>query len=192
MHSDDIETTKVPKETKASATETNFQCNPSSQEFFPTITMAQLVSAKPASRWKRDELLAYNIEVVTADMSAFFSYPPAPNIPNVLNNIADPGGAIPKTERHFFRYLSTAEKEMSAVDDFVAFILRMLDYDASGGDRGRVVRLWKEISFYMAGQSVGRKVDVCVINDSLDYLLLVERDRVSELFSVMNFSMVQR
>ncbi|KAJ3518171.1 hypothetical protein NLJ89_g2 [Agrocybe chaxingu] len=130
------------------------------------------------SDWTTKELLAFNIRVANASAPAFFAstkLPPAPVSPTILNNLHIPDGPLSKSDRQFFQYLRAAEHATSgesAVDDFAAFILRMLDYD----DEDRVVRLRKEISFYMAGERVGAKADVCVMND-LDYLLLVKEDK---------------
>ncbi|KJA26754.1 hypothetical protein HYPSUDRAFT_1104079 [Hypholoma sublateritium FD-334 SS-4] len=55
----------------------------------------------------------------------------------------------------------------------------MLDYD----DEDRFIRRGKEIFFYMAGQRVDAKADVCVMND-LDYLLLVQEDKMTPLQSL--------
>jgi len=145
--------------------------------------MANLVrSAKSGSHWTKNELLAFNIRVTAVDMPAFFGcteLPPAPNFPVFLNNLGRPDGPLPKDERQFFQYMQLAQQassEESAVDDFAAFILRTLGYD----EPNCVVRLRKEMSFYMAGVSVDAKADVCVMND-LDYLLLVQEDKVSTL-----------
>ncbi|KAF8964281.1 hypothetical protein BDZ97DRAFT_1660604 [Flammula alnicola] len=144
--------------------------------------MATLVrSAKSGSSWTKNELLAFNISVVPATVPAFFGrteLPPAPVSPTILNNLVMPDEHLPKSDRQFFQYLKVAEEatsEESAVDDFAAFILRMLDYD----DEDRLIRLRKEISFYMAGKRVDAKADVCVMNDS-DYLLLVHEGKRGE------------
>ncbi|KAF8814383.1 hypothetical protein BYT27DRAFT_7266192 [Phlegmacium glaucopus] len=141
--------------------------------------MANLVrSATSGSNWTTKELLAFNIRVADATLPAFFAsteLPPVSVSPTILNNLHIPDGHLSKTDRHFFQYLKTAEQatsEESAVADFAAFILGMLDYD----DEDRFIRLRKEISFYMAGQRVDAKADVCVMND-LDYLLLVQEDK---------------
>lgn len=145
--------------------------------------MASLLrSATPGSKWTAKELQAFNIRVVNAPAPAFFGItelPAVPVSPTILNNLRAPDGPLSKSDRHFFQYLRAAEQasfEESAVDDFTAFILRMLDYD----DDDRVIRLRKEISFYMAGERVDATADVCVMNDS-DYLLLIQEDKVSLL-----------
>lgn len=114
------------------------------------------------------------------------SFPPAPNLPNILNNIDCPSGALQKAEELFFQYLSLAEEEASAVDDFTAHILRTLDYDIDG----RMVCRWRKMSFCMSGQSVEAKADLCVKN-KLDYFLLVQSDKVST-GSIMSSQIFQR
>ncbi len=144
--------------------------------------MANLLrSATSGSNWTTKQLLAFNIRVVDATVPSFFGsaeLPPVSVSPIILNNLHIPVNEhLSKNERHFFQYLKAAEQassEDSAIADFASLILRMLDYD----DEDRFIRLRKEILFYMAGQRVDAKVDVCVMND-LDYLLLVQEDTVS-------------
>jgi len=103
--------------------------------------------------------------------------PPAPVSPTILNNLQIPEGPLSKTDQRFFQYLRAAEQatsEESAVDDFPAFILHTLDYD----DDDRVIQLRKANSFYMGGEKVDAKADVCAMND-LDYLLLIQENKVS-------------
>ncbi|KAM6499421.1 hypothetical protein JOM56_004929 [Amanita muscaria] len=142
--------------------------------------MANLVrSAKSGSNWTTAELLAFNIEVQTVGAATFFNTPelPAATVSEtILNNLDRPDGPLSKNDRHFFQYLKEAEgansEDSSAVDDFTAFLLRMLDYD----NGGRVIRIRKELSFYMAGQHVDAIPDVCLTNDH-DYFLLVQGDK---------------
>ncbi|KAK0234600.1 hypothetical protein EDD85DRAFT_88307 [Armillaria nabsnona] len=73
-------------------------------------------------------------------------------------------------ERQFFQYLKYATRgEKSAVDDFAAYISRMLDYD----EPDRVIYQYKELSFVMCGQRVDAKPDVCV-KTLTDFLILVQ------------------
>ena len=54
-----------------------------------------------------------------------------------------------------------ASAEESHVDDFAAFILRLLQYDDVDWE-DRVVALQMSLSFIMDGQEVDAKTDVCV------------------------------
>ena len=69
-------------------------------------------------------------------------------------------------------------EEESLVDDFAAFLLRLLNYN----DGRRVVHLRKELGFEMCGQRVDAKTDVCITERSattgVRYLLLVQEDKV--------------
>ena len=105
-------------------------------------TMADISrSAKSGSaNWTTNELLAFNIEVHTVDIASFFNSPELPAAlavsETILNNQKRPDGPRTKTERQFFQYLKVTEQATSAksaVGDFAAFVLRMLDYD--DGDR---------------------------------------------------------
>ncbi|KAN0086219.1 hypothetical protein V8E55_007353 [Tylopilus felleus] len=83
-----------------------------------------------------------------------------------------PDGPLVKDDRLFFRYMELVEKPHSPesrVDDFAAFILRILNYD----NEARVICQRTEISFPMAGQRVDAKIDVCLM-DELELVLLVQ------------------
>ncbi|KAJ7790611.1 hypothetical protein B0H14DRAFT_2939062 [Mycena olivaceomarginata] len=144
--------------------------------------MSQIIlSAKSGSDWTDNELHALNITISALDPTSFFGAPlPAPTVdPILLNNLKRPSAQISKENRLFFRYLEDATSRFpsgppaeSAVDDFAAFLLRMLDYD----EPERVVHQRLEIGFMMCGQKVDAKPDV-VIMDGDDYILLVQEDK---------------
>jgi len=143
--------------------------------------MANLVrTAKSGSEWTGNELLAFNIRVANANTETFFNttqLPPAHVSDTILDNAEKPDEHLQKDDRLFFRYLGLVEKPQSPeshVDDFAAFILRILNYD----DQDRVICQRPELSFPMAGQRVDAKSDLCV-RDENDYLLLVQEDKVS-------------
>ena len=144
-------------------------------------TMASLLrSAKSGSDWSDNELFAFNIRVANATIPAFFNItelPPPTVSATILNNMDKPDGPLMKDDRLFFQYMKLAEKSRSPesrVDDFAAFILRILNYD----DEDRVICQRTEISFPMVGQRVDAKTDVCLM-DELEFLLLVQEDKVS-------------
>ena len=98
--------------------------------------MANLLrSAKSGSDWSENELLAFNIRVVGATLAAFFNtpeLPPSTVSATILNNMDKPDGPLVKDDRLFFQYMGLVEKPRSPesrIDDFAAFILRILDYD---------------------------------------------------------------
>ena len=67
--------------------------------------------------------------------------------------------------------------EESFVDDFAAFLLRMVNFDQGR----RVIQLRKEMGFEMCGQRVDANADVCVMERpgmNGKYLLLVQEDKV--------------
>ena len=145
-----------------------------------------ILSAKSGSDWTENELHAFNIWVASVGTAQFFGntvLPPAAISPAILNHAHMPPGPISKDDRLFFEYLTDAERssssEESAVDDFAAHILRMLDYD----NQDRRIRTRKEIPFVMSGCRVDAKIDVCVM-DRADYLLLVQEDKVSGFVSI--------
>ena len=150
--------------------------------------MANLIrSAKSGSHWGINELIAFNISVSTLDIPTFFGIPDLPQTtvsPVILNSLEEPIGGPPllKDELDFFSYLEDAmaipPEEKSFVDDFAAFILRLMDYNSGR----RLIHLRKELRFEMCGQRVDAKIDVCVTERSpttgMRYLLLVQEDKV--------------
>lgn len=113
--------------------------------------------------------------MVDVSITAFFNTPelPPPTVSaTILNNMDKPDGPLVKDDRLFFRYMELVEKPHSPesrVDDFAAFILRILNYD----NEARVIYQRTEISFPMAGQRVDAKIDVCLM-DELELVLLVQ------------------
>jgi len=133
-----------------------------------------------------NELIAFNIGVSTVNIQTFFGIPNLPQTtvsPVILNNMEEPIGGPPllKSELDFFSYLEDAmaipPEEESSVDDFVAFILRLMNYN----DGRRLIRLRKELGFEMCGQRVDAQTDVCITERSpttgVRYLLLVQEDK---------------
>ena len=92
------------------------------------------------------------------DIASFFNSPELPAAlavsETILNNQNRPDGPLTKTERQFFQYLKVTEQATSAesaVGDFAAFVLRMLDYD----DGDRFICLRKKLLFAMGGGGLG-------------------------------------
>ena len=150
--------------------------------------MANLVRcAKSGSNWGMNELIAFNIKVNNVNAQTFFGNPNLPQItvsPVILDNLEEPAGSLHKADMDFFAYMEDAMTippgEESFVDDFAAFLLKMMSYD----EGRRVIHLWKEMGFEMCGQRVDAKADVCVMERSgtgAKYLLLVQEDKVRKL-----------
>lgn len=83
-------------------------------------------SAKPAKSWTANDLLAFNIQVISEDLQTFFGAASLP-APDVLPMIWDridyspaPGHRDPPAARFFARLSGVAERsdEVSAVKDF--------------------------------------------------------------------------
>jgi hypothetical protein len=132
--------------------------------------MSKLIrTAKSGTDWTDNELLAFNIQVEDANTATFFTttqLPAAQVSATILNNVEKPDGHLQKDDRLFFRYLGLVEKPQSPdshVDDFAAFLLRLLNYD----DDDRVICQRPELSFPMAGQRVDAKSDLCVKDERL-------------------------
>ncbi|KAJ7115539.1 hypothetical protein C8R43DRAFT_1113028 [Mycena crocata] len=130
--------------------------------------MSQIIlSAKSGSDWTDNELHALNITISPLSPTSFFGtqLPAATVDPILLNNLK----RISRTPPAKFPSGPPTE---SAVDDFAAFLLGLLDYD----EPERVVHQRLEIGFMMCGKKVEAKPDV-VIMDGGDYLLLVQQDK---------------
>src|SRR6202167_2821000 len=147
--------------------------------------MANLVqSAKSGSSWGMNELIAFNIEVIDVNAQTFFGNAILPQLtvsPIILDNLEEPAGPLRKADMDFFAYMEDAmiipPGEESLVDDFAAFVLKMMHYD----EGHRVIHLRKEMGFEMCGQHVDAKTDVCVMERSgigAKYLLLIQEDKV--------------
>ena len=88
----------------------------------------------------------------------------------------------------FFAYMEDAmiipSGEESLVDDFAAFVLKMM----CNNEGHHVIHLRKEMGFEMCGQCVDAKTDVCVMECSgtgAKYLLLVQEDKVHKIYFCM-------
>jgi hypothetical protein len=99
--------------------------------------MANLIrSARSGSNWGTNELIAFNIIVDNVDAQTFFGSPNLPQITVsavILDNLEEPTGTLQKSDMVFFAYMEDAMAipagEESSVDDFAAFLLKMLSYD---------------------------------------------------------------
>jgi hypothetical protein len=143
--------------------------------------MANIIrSAKSGSDWTINEIKAYNIVVTLhQDVATFFGHPirPQPSVhPVILNNENYPVGGIQDTnDRMFFYYLdevmtAISPGEESAVNDFSANLLTMLQYNAPDN---RYIRQRKDIPFFICGTDLHATTDVCVIDRNLRILLLL-------------------
>jgi hypothetical protein len=145
--------------------------------------MANIIrSAKPGSEWTINEINAYNIVVTLQDVATFFGHPilPQPSVHQViLDNKGYPVGGIEDVhDRMFFYYLDEVmgipPGEESAVDDFSANLLTMLQYIAPDN---RYIRQQKDIPFFICGTDSHAKTSVCVIDRNFGNLLLVQENK---------------
>ncbi|KAJ6465570.1 hypothetical protein DFH09DRAFT_957204, partial [Mycena vulgaris] len=125
-----------------------------------------------------------NISIEAVDASAFFgsALPDLEADPTLLAHpryLAHPSEPISKDDSLFFRYMQHVTRRFPlgpatdrAIDDFAAFLLRMLDYDEPKG----LVHQRMELDLLMCGQQVTVKPDV-VVMDERDYILLVQLQR---------------
>ncbi|KIL60759.1 hypothetical protein M378DRAFT_187705 [Amanita muscaria Koide BX008] len=134
-------------------------------------------SPKSGSDWGRNELRAYNIVIVPESVAAFFGnaqLPPSTISPEILAHVAYPAAGLPSDERLFFDLLEEAmlpppgDLKESAVNDFVAHLLRLLGYH----EPNRHIRTRKDIPLYMCSADTHAKTDVCVIDRTSNILLL--------------------
>jgi hypothetical protein len=148
--------------------------------------MANIIrSAKSGSDWTENDLRAFNIRIEHKSQQDFFGTAgPLPD-PDVSEAILTSPTAFAKEERHFFHYMEDALRippgEESLVDDFTAFLLRVLRYDVADVDgHDRIIHTHKEMGFLMCGNKVNVKTDVYVakrLAGSVQYLLLIQEDK---------------
>ncbi len=145
--------------------------------------MANIVrSAKSGSEWTINEINAYNIVVTLQDVTTFFGLPilPQPSVHQViLDNERYPVRGIEDAHDRMFFYcldeaMATPPGEESAVDDFSANLLTMLQYIAPNN---RYIRQQKGIPFFICGTDSHAKTSVCVVDRSLGNLLLVQENK---------------
>ncbi|KAH9065508.1 hypothetical protein EDB87DRAFT_1540201, partial [Lactarius vividus] len=112
--------------------------------------------------------------VIDTNAQTFFDTAilPQPTVSSfTLDNLEEPAGSLHKADMDFFAYMEDAIPPESFVDDFAAFVLRVMRYDK---DR-RVIHLRREMGLEMCGQRVDAKADVCAMKRShagAKYLLL--------------------
>lgn len=125
-------------------------------------------SAKPAKSWTANDLLAFNIQVISEDLQTFFgvaSLPASDVLPMIWNRIdysPAPGHRDPPAARFFARLNGVAERfdEVSAVKDFTLSLLDTFGYDGINA----FVCSGTKIPFITCGQNVSAKPDIVIIN----------------------------
>ncbi|KAF8175101.1 hypothetical protein BJ912DRAFT_885110 [Pholiota molesta] len=139
--------------------------------------------ARPGDEWGKNELLAFNIQVVEVDMSTFFGSASLPELTSVsrviLDNREEPTDSVyqlSKADIDFFAYLESATvfrgDEQPFVTDFLVYMLRMMGYD----EGHRVVRTKNDMPLEMCGKRVSGTADVSVMKwrNGLEYLFLAK------------------
>ncbi|KAI9229344.1 MAG: hypothetical protein DHS80DRAFT_14113 [Piptocephalis tieghemiana] len=138
-------------------------------------------SCKPGSEWTDNELEAYNIRLVNkSDIDEFFQTQfDSLDLTELPRGILTCEGVrldVDLATYKFMRFLDLAmrpeEGQESAVDDFAAELLRIMQYETVG----RVVCMRKDIRLLMCGHRTHAKTDVCII-DTNDVLLLIQEDK---------------
>ncbi|KAK0218822.1 hypothetical protein IW262DRAFT_1317667 [Armillaria fumosa] len=141
--------------------------------------MANIIrSAKPGSRWTTNELEAYNIVIKEQNENTFFEKPlPAYHGPADFLQHEHATVRLDAASNSLLKRLDLAadvvEGEESAVNDFVAELLRILGYER----QDTVVRTRKNIRFLMCGEYVHATTDACLLDAESLVLLLVQEDK---------------
>lgn len=150
------------------------------------------IKARSGSDWIETELTAFNIQVDTVVAPAFFNTTQLPDnhvSPVIIATERLPQRTLAKSDRLFFQHMEDAMSgEDSAVVDFVAILLGMLQYDE---EPYRIIRKWKESSFAMCGITVDAKPSVCVLTGDSEYLLLVQEAK-ARLLCLCHFLLLIR
>ncbi|RDB15209.1 hypothetical protein Hypma_004706 [Hypsizygus marmoreus] len=123
--------------------------------------MANLIrSAKPSSKWSTIELYAFNITIESPSLPP----PPVTVSDVILNNeeLPEDNANCTKADRQFFYLMgdATMPGEESFVEDFLVFLLDLVDYNCGT----RVVHTRCELEFNMCGETVDAKPDVGVFD----------------------------
>ncbi|KAK7462668.1 hypothetical protein VKT23_007255 [Stygiomarasmius scandens] len=135
-------------------------------------------SPKSSSDWTETDLKAFNIRVIDVSADEFFGVRLADinldHLPPAIVTQENAVEPLSKEESLFFDYMNDADVgEESAVCDFMAFLLHILNYD---GD-GRLIRQRKEWVMTMCASMVNVKPDVTVVHRRRLPLLPVRADR---------------
>jgi hypothetical protein len=112
--------------------------------------MANLVrSEKSGSSWGVNKLIAFNIEIIDVNAQTFFGNAILPQVtlsPVILDNFEEPAGPLHKADMDLFAYMEDAmiipPGEESLVDDFAAFVLKMMRYDEGSPISTSLVGIW--------------------------------------------------
>ncbi|GJJ08074.1 hypothetical protein Clacol_002281 [Clathrus columnatus] len=148
--------------------------------------------AKDLNYWTGFGLPRFNVQTVYQDVQSFFGTDPknlpvpAGVSPVIWNNVHEPTGVpISKTDSKFFGYLRDTRHTIngtavtSALNDFVVFLLGLLDYDAGQ----RIIHTQRELSFHVRDSKVDVKVDVAVLKRTRgisEYVLVVVEEKSME------------
>ena len=139
--------------------------------------MANIIrNAKSGNDWTKNDLVAYNISLVSRNAAEFFGQDPLPvpkNHPQLLTHPTTDG----ITDDDAYRVLEYMDfamtgvpNEESAIDDFATHLLIVLGYADMNSDR--VVRTHKDIPLYICGEWRRAKANVCVIDKNQDSIIL--------------------
>lgn len=138
-------------------------------------------AAKSSSDWTTSDLETFRIEVeLVHDPASFFNIPqlPEPRVApiilthNIYNDLPAKESSA-KDVRLFFRYMIEAIPwaESFAVD-FVAHVLRMMDFD---GSSECIIHRRRRLELAMCESSVDAITDICVSSDDKIFLLVKEK-----------------
>ena len=144
--------------------------------------MAQLIRlAKSASDWSPNDLEAYNIVVKEQKAEDSFCGP-LPDYTGPVSfvqveSLSIPAHDVDAVSKALLKRLDLAmtlyEGEESAVDDFIAELLRALGYEI---DNTAVVRTRKTLRLFLCGERVVQRRTLNVLDTSVGVLLVVQEE----------------
>ncbi|KZP22370.1 hypothetical protein FIBSPDRAFT_919371 [Athelia psychrophila] len=139
-------------------------------------------TAKSGNDWTRNDLKAYNIEIVNQSIPTFFGMPQLPELPENLRSFADTQDrteAADDATHKLLHYLDLAHNpkmgQELAVDTFAERLLQTLGYDSWR----RLILTRQELPFFICGEKRGAEADICICDEN-DILLLVQADKCLE------------
>lgn len=142
--------------------------------------MANLIrSAKPASAWNKNDLRAYNIQVVPETVATFFgntNLPPSLTSPANLAHDVYPDIGLLTDDELFSDYLDYAMRSPGMRQRSIYFILCLLGL-LRYNTPNRCILLHKHLPLFMCSTKTLAKPDYSVIDHASRNILLVLEDR---------------
>ena len=142
--------------------------------------MAEIIrSAKSGSDWTHNELIAYNINVVSQTPAQFFGNVGVVSLaeldPSIITGSTDEPANLSDGTLNYLTYLDLAvgASQESLIDEFSRETLNLLGY----AERGLALYTRFNIPLTICGANKSAQTDVCLINGRTMILLVLQEDK---------------